>query len=136
MIVVAIVAILLSIALPVYSNYAIRTKISEGLSVAMAAKTTVAATCIEDPTIASLNNTAAGYAFTAGSDDNDYVADIQASGACSTPLITITTRMTGQTPDPILLLRGQLQSGDGKFKWRCSSDNTPDFLLPANCRSS
>ena len=46
MIVVAIIAIILTLALPVYSDYVIRTKTSEALSVGTAAKTTVAGACL------------------------------------------------------------------------------------------
>ena len=42
MIVVAIIGILAAIALPQYQNYTIRAKVSEGLSLADSAKTTVA----------------------------------------------------------------------------------------------
>ena len=136
MIVVSIIAILLALAMPVYSNYTIRSKISEGLSVAASAKTSVASTCIENPNITALTNDAAGYNFTAGTDMDDYVASVQASGNCSEPLITITTMHTGQLPDPILLLQGLLNSADAKVEWRCHSNNTPNFLLPATCRSS
>jgi type IV pilus assembly protein PilA len=135
MIVIAIIAIILALALPVYSNYAIRAKVTEGLSLANSTKTAVSATCIEDSTIASLDNAAAGYGFIAGTDDTDYVADIQVSGACTTPLISVTTMNTGQTPDPILLMTGELIAGQGKMEWKCSSDNTPDWLLPNSCRS-
>ena len=50
MIVVAIVAIILTLALPTYSNYIIRTKIAEALSVSKAAKTAVASVCQDDLT--------------------------------------------------------------------------------------
>ncbi len=100
MIVVAIVAVLLSLALPVYSNYARRAKIAENLSVGNSAKTSVSATCVEDLTISALNNSLAGYSFEAGSNNTDYVESVQASGPCTSPLITITSKNTGQSPAP------------------------------------
>jgi len=135
MIVIAIIAIILALALPVYSNYTIRAKVAEGLSLGNSAKTAVSATCIEDSTLPAINNYLAGYGFAAGTDDEDYVADIQASGPCTDPLITITTKNTGQLPDPVLLMTGQLVGGTGKIEWKCSSSNTPDWLLPNGCRS-
>ena len=48
MIVIAVIAILLSLAVPVYSNYSTRAKIAEGMSVAAAAKTATRAACQED----------------------------------------------------------------------------------------
>ena len=51
MIVIAIIAILLALALPAYQDYTIRAKVSEGLSVAAAAKLAAAETCQSDPTV-------------------------------------------------------------------------------------
>ena len=58
MIVVAIIGILAAIALPAYQDYTIRTKVSEGLSLAGAAKLAVAETAQSDVT--PNNNGAAG----------------------------------------------------------------------------
>ena len=63
MIVIAIIAILVALALPAYQDYTIRTKVSEGLSVAASAKLAAAETCQSDPDIAALNNDLAGYEF-------------------------------------------------------------------------
>jgi type IV pilus assembly protein PilA len=135
MIVIAIVAIILALALPVYSNYTIRAKVGEALSLANSTKTAVSASCISDPNMTGLVNAAVGYGFIEGTDDEDYVADIQVSGECRNPLITVTTKNTGQSPDPVILMRGELLAGSGQFEWRCSSSNTPDWLLPSSCRS-
>lgn len=135
MIVIAIIAIILALALPVYSNYTVRAKITEGLSLAASAKTAVSSTCIEDRTLLSINNSSAGYGFVAGTDSKDYVADIQASGPCTNPVLTITSMNTGQAPDPVLILTGELTASSGKIEWKCSSSNTPDWLLPNSCRS-
>ena len=54
MIVVSIVGVVSTLALPVYSNYSIRVRVSEGLAVAAAAKSAAAMACVEDPTIAVL----------------------------------------------------------------------------------
>ena len=136
MIVVAIIAIILSLAIPVYSNYAIRAKIGEGMSVANAAKSAVSSTCIETPTITNITNPMAGYGFIETSGSKSYVKDIQASGSCRNPLITITTKNTGQLPDPIVIMTGELIQNSGHVAWACSSDNTPAWLLPRSCRSS
>ena len=136
MIVIAIVAIILSLALPVYSNYVIRTKVAEGLSIANASKTAVSAICVEDRKIPALNNGLAGYQFEETIHGKAYVKDVQTTGPCTNPLITVTTKNTGQSPDPIILMTGELPASSGHFKWTCSSDNAPDWLLPKTCRSS
>ena len=135
MIVIAIIAILLALAYPVYANYVIRTKMSEGLSVANAAKTAVSATCIEDVTLTGLTNALAGYNFVEGTDMDDYVSNVQASGACSNPVITISTKNTGQIPDPIIIMTGEVTVGTGQVTWHCTSNNAPNYLLPPACRS-
>ena len=130
MIVVAALAVIVSLALPVYTSYTIRAKVGEALSVAAAAKTAVAATCIEDPTIDPLTDSDAGYTFTA----SKYVASIGFSGSCRNPVITVTTRNTG-APAPIeLILTGDIGDDAGRLNWVCTA-NTANRNVPAECRS-
>jgi len=132
MIVVAIIAIILTLALPVYTNYSIRAKIGEALSLAAAAKTTVAGTCLEDPTLTGLDNDAAGYAFV----ESTWVESITVSEDCVEPVITMVTRDTGApAPSPEIRITGSFTGGSGRITWTCASDNTPDYLLPLTCRS-
>jgi hypothetical protein len=105
---------------------------AEALGAAMATKVTVAATCHENPTLDPLDNAAVGYAF--GS--TEYVQDIQVGGSCAEPVITIVTRDSGQSPAPVLQLTGQISGSSSVIPWTCSSDNTPNYLLPAACRDS
>lgn len=129
MIVVAIIAILLSLALPVYTNYTTRTKVGEALSIGAGAKTAVASTCIEDPTIDPLDNARAGYDF----GNSKYVESIVASGPCLTPVVTITTQNIGVTPDIVLTLTGDLEVEGGRVTWVCAS-NTDNNNVPHVCR--
>lgn len=135
MIVVAVLAILLSVALPAYSNYVVRSKIAEGLSVAMAAKTAAATACQEDLTLTTLTNAIAGYSFDPPTQDETYVEDVDISGECTEPVITITTRQTGLAPDPVITLTGDFTNGAGRINWICASDNTPNHHLPSECRT-
>ncbi len=130
MIVVAIIAIILTLALPVYSNYAIRAKVGEALSIGASALTSTGATCIEDPSITDLTNAKAGYGFLPG----PFVADISIEGACSEPRIVITTQQTGAIPDPVLTLTGYLTDGGGQMTWSCVT-NGPNIYVPKSCRS-
>jgi len=132
MIVIAIIAVILTLAVPVYGNYTIRSKIAEGVSVAKAVISMVGVTCHKNPTLTGIDNNAVGYAF----DSTSYVQDIRVSGSCATAVITITTQDTGRSPAPILALTGQIQVESSVILWTCSSDNTPNYLLPATCRSS
>jgi type IV pilus assembly protein PilA len=53
---VAIITFIFAMAVPAYSNYSIREKIGESLSVASPAKTSIIAACQADPTISNLSN--------------------------------------------------------------------------------
>lgn len=130
MIIVASIAIIFTVALPVYKSYTIRAKLDESLSVAVAAKTAVAKICIGDPTIDPLTNRKAGYAFVAFR----YVRSISLSGSCATPLITLHTQVTGVNPAIILLLKGSLNDSRSGIDWICTS-NTSNRNLPVECRA-
>jgi len=133
MIVVSIIAIILTLALPVYTNYTIRAKIGEALSVAAAAKTAVTATCMENPNLTGLDNNAVGYSFNAST----WVESINVSEDCTEPVITILTRNTGApAPTPQITLTGFPSLSGGIFSWMCSSPNAPNYLVPSTCRSS
>ena len=130
MIVVAIIGITLTLALPVYSNYAIRTKIGEGLSVAAATKTAVAATCHEDQRLTDLDASKVGYRFA----PSKWIQDITISGDCTEPVITIQTQNTGASGDPEITLTGNWTDGAGAITWECAS-KAENYLLPTECRS-
>lgn len=137
MIVVGVIAILLSLAIPTYSSYSIRTKIAEGLAVANAAKTATSTSCQEDMTLTDLDNAKAGYLFAESGADTDHVKDIIISGDCPQPVITIITKNTGAPdPQPVIALTGDFPpSTVGQLQWACASSNTPNHLLPDTCRS-
>src|SRR5690349_11932618 len=65
MIVIAILGILIAIALPAYQDYSIRTKKSECLSVAAAAKLAVSETFGSGATLNTITAARAGYGFVA-----------------------------------------------------------------------
>jgi type IV pilus assembly protein PilA len=131
MIVIAIIAIILTLALPVYSNYTIRAKVGEALSITAAAKTATGATCQEEPNLPSLSNDRVGWAF----GGSTYVESIEISGPCSDPIITIVTRNTGAKTDPILTLTGQGSVGTGRFSWTCATAEGQNIHVPRSCRS-
>jgi type IV pilus assembly protein PilA len=131
MIVIAIIAIILTLALPVYSNYTIRAKVGEALSVSAAAKTSVADTCQASPEIASLTPEIAGVALA----PTLYVSGINVSGPCTDPVITVTTQNTGATENPVLLITGQLGSQSGHMSWKCTTSGQKIYV-PRTCRGS
>jgi type IV pilus assembly protein PilA len=128
MIVIAILGILIAIALPAYQDYSIRTKNTECLNVAAAAKLAYAEFRQSEgrnPT----NNTDAGYTFT----QTDYCENIAVTG----PTITALTRNTGGvvtfTLTPTAFAAG---TNVGAIDWTCTSSvsaSNPGWV-PKECR--
>jgi type IV pilus assembly protein PilA len=162
MIVVAIIGILASIAIPAYQDYIVRAKVTEGLALAASAKTAVA------------ENAANGAAFSAGWIAPNATANVSTktapngtdratnanSGVSINPtngVITITYTDKISTGSPTVLLLPVAGSTlpvsgtpptAGSINWECHSSTSPtaDVLsgttgtlnpkyVPANCRS-
>ena len=134
MIVIAIIAILVALALPAYQDYTIRTKVSEGLSVAASAKLAVAETCQSDPELTpDSSGTNLGYSF----DTSKYVNLITFGGVCgvgNSVELTIDTVNTGAVADVQLLLNGTLENS--RIDWVCSLGATGETRhVPTTCRN-
>ena len=125
---VAIITIILAMAVPAYSNYSIREKIDESLSVASPAKTSIIAACQADPGISNLSNQVLGLNFEA----TKYISDIELGGDCDAPTITISTQATGAQPDPVLTITGDFAGATRRVTWRCVSDGQ-EIHLPESC---
>jgi prepilin-type N-terminal cleavage/methylation domain-containing protein len=128
MIVIAILGILLAIALPAYNTYTVRSKVSEGLNMAVFAKVSVAETFHSTGSVP--NQAATGYNFGAGT---SYVANVTIAGDGS-GIITITTQSTGASPDVVLALEPNLAAGL-PLTWICRTTQGNSIYAPANCRN-
>lgn len=126
MIVVAIIGILAGLAIPSYQSYSVRTKISEGLSLATAAKTGITEYYNSEGTWPN-DNAKAGIA-----DANDisgaYVDSITVNESRITIVYNTTT--TGASAN----IRLQTSTPVGSFIWTCTSSTIDDNLLPPVCR--
>ena len=131
MIVIAIIGILAAIAIPAYQDYTIRSKVSEGLNLAGAAKLAVSETY--DST-GSYPSAMASYGLPSAalSINGTYVASL---GVGNSGLITITYRSNlGGTADAKTMLLTPTPN-DGAMTWACSGTGTmPGKYRPANCR--
>ncbi len=134
MIVVAIIGILAAVALPAYQDYTIRSKVSEGLGLAGAAKTAVAETNASTGSLPT-SNAGAGLAASTAITGNA----VTSVGVGANGVITITYNATlGGNPSfngETVLLTPTV--GQGSVTWACSTPTgaTVFKYVPSNCRN-
>lgn len=137
MIVIAIIGILAAIAIPAYQDYTIRSKVSEGLNMAGAAKLAVAETFDSQGTWKSINGS---YGLPAAvSISATYVSAINAAVATDGVIHIYYKPIGGKVPSNGEILLSPDTSQPGAMAWVCSSSTAaipinPRFL-PANCRN-
>ncbi|ALN62878.1 type IV pilin structural subunit [Lysobacter antibioticus] len=125
MIVIAIVSILTAIALPLYLDYVMRTKNSECLNLAAAAKLSVAETAQDRGSLSLVNATNTGYVSSA----TEYCDAIEVgdNGVITAPTLTGSGAVTF-TLTPV--------ATQGGLDWNCSVPVTTNpVLVPAECRA-
>lgn len=127
MIVVAIIGILAAVALPAYQDYTVRTKVSEGLTLAAGAKTAVAETRLSTGGYVA-NNTSYGLANAASIIGNN----VSGVSAGNTGAIVITYSNDAAITGDTIALTPTFASG-GSLTWTCSGSVDTKYL-PANCR--
>lgn len=124
MIVVAILGILLSIAVPAYHNHVVRARVSEGLNLAEAAKLAVSEATLVNHTLPDSQKTA-GYTSPAPT-KNVKSIKIEPKG-----VIVITyTELAGK--GTILLVPTMQANGD--LTWTCNKGSLEKNFRPASCR--
>jgi len=122
MIVVAIIGILAAIAIPAYQDYTIRAQVSEGLTLAAAAKAAVAESFLntgEPPA----NRTEAGMSADATDTAGKYVSSIEVTEGTIT--ITYGGEANGQISGETISLT-PYETADMSVVWRCGYANVPE----------
>lgn len=133
MIVIAIIGILASIAIPAYLDYTIRSKVSEGLQLSASVKLAIAETYQGNGSFPAADNASYGLAAP-GSISGNYVSSVTA--AANTGAITIEYK---------LIAPGKVDAGDdvtltpdissvGAMTWECTSTSIDSRYIPAICR--
>lgn len=148
MIVVAIIGILAAVAIPAYQDYTIRARVSEGLSLAGAAKLTVAENAAN-----GVNNLASGFVTPSATRNVQSVA-IDGTGGAITVTYTaagggtagdtlIITPLTGASPGaviaagtpPVDALRWVCKSAGTSSTWNGTAGTLLAKYAPAECRT-
>ncbi|WP_199878771.1 pilin [Pseudoalteromonas sp. T1lg88] len=129
MIVVAIIGILAAVALPAYQDYTVRAKVTDGLSLASAAKTAVAEN--------AMNGNALDQGWTQPDATNN-VASVVLTPGDGTITITYTASAGNGTITLVPTAGGNaLVSGTvptGSLSWDCTGGTLTANFRPSSCR--
>lgn len=130
MIVVAIIGILASIAIPAYLNYIVRAQVSHGFNLASGAKAAVTVYFQESGTFPD-NNAVAGLEA-AGNIQGKYISQVEVT-AGGVIEVTYGGDVNNNLNNAVLSLAPM--NNVGSVSWACTGDATlEDKWLPSSCR--
>ena len=143
MIVVAVVSVLALVALPVYLDYAVRSKVSEALVFMAEAKTSVSDAYYSN-NVMPTNNTDAGLRDPNNYDTYDYIRKLEVFGVGGADshvtqdgTIVATLKLPGTTSDSKKLMLEPVP-GDGEVGWICRphpAEGMKSNRIPGDCRN-
>ncbi len=127
MVVIAIIAILAAVAIPMYSNYTTRARLGTALAAAGTLKTEIAQenTANADGAVAGVTvrdmpvSAANGYSYTPSVAANGVISLLFTTPVAGTITLTPTVASSGTT-----------------INWACASADIPDNVMPGDCQGS
>lgn len=132
MIVIAIIAILMSYAIPAYRDYTVRTKVGEGLQLASALKSHIGQGWASSDDMSTYNSGSSGLPAAADVTGNN-VSQIQVTAGTILISFNNDANLNGNTLTlaPVFPNAG---AGGSSLIWNCSSTLANQFL-PHECRT-
>ncbi|MGK7297503.1 MAG: pilin, partial [Candidatus Wenzhouxiangella sp. M2_3B_020] len=127
MIVVAVVAILLAVALPAYTNYSVRARVSECINLASAARMAVNDRVLRGGSAPS-SSSQAGFDF----GGTEFCGDIRIADGGT---VVVETKNTGAPEDPVIQFTLDLDTAIASVDWDCEYVSGDPAHVPSNCRS-
>mgnify|MGYP002620676311 CR=1 FL=1 len=129
MIVVAIVGILAAVAIPAYSDYTNRAKVTEGISLAASAKTTISENLLTNADANSGLTFASGSTTSLAIPASDAVDSVEVDTSGN---ITVTFNSTEIDGGGTIIFAPSETSGG--VSWACTTGTLESNLRPSECR--
>jgi type IV pilus assembly protein PilA len=129
MIVIAIIGILAAIAIPAYTDYTIRARVTEGVTAASAAKSTIGENIANTAGVAAAGN-CLGVNVWAAAPAESHVTSLQCADATGivTVVMDASARGTSFTMEPAF-------AANSVITWQCEvTDAANNKYVPSECR--
>ncbi len=133
MIVIAIIAILMSYAIPAYRDYTVRTKVGEGLSISAGLRSHISEAWVSSEDITTYSSGNNGIPL-AASVTGSYVSQVAVAGGAIQVTFANDPTITGETLTLTPLPPGVGGNGGSNLFWDCTS-SLENRYLPSNCRT-
>jgi type IV pilus assembly protein PilA len=130
MIVVAIIGILAAIAIPAYTDYTVRARVSEGVTAASAAKATIGENIANAGEIVASGDYCLGVNVWTAAPAKSHVTSLACTAATGAVTVTMdaAAKATAFTMTPVL-------AANSAITWTCAvTDATKNKYVPSECR--